>query len=343
MKKILISGSSGYLGVLLCKYFVKRNIPIIGIDLNFSSEFPKEYQIVHDLNNYSGLRKKLDGQEIDSIIHLASQIDFNSTSQKKLFENNIVSTKNLIKLGKNFNINNFIFTSSNSIFLGNNASFINNNDKPVPIDEYGKSKVVSEKLLSSQKHFNYHVLRCPNIIDSGRVGMLAILFELLQCNATLWLLKKGKIRHQCIYAGDLIDAITKLLNIRNKSYIFNIGSSDVKDFKKIFLYLVSKTNSNSKIRFLPSFPIIWILKFLYKIRLSPLGPYQFRMLTRDFIFDTTEITKKLNWMPTKNNEEMLHLAYTYYLNSKKIIKTKTGANSKPVKFGLLSILKFFKF
>jgi nucleoside-diphosphate-sugar epimerase len=276
------------------------------------------------------------------MIHLAAEIDFAVKDQDSLYSNNVVTTKNAAELAKYLGIKKFIFTSSNSIFLGNKSTYIDADETPVPIDPYGQSKYDGEKLLVAyQNDFLVHILRCPNIIDAGRVGMLSILFDLLKSNATLWVIGGGRIKHQCLYAQDLNLAINKLFKI-NFTSTHNIGSDNVPSFFEMFNGLISLSGSRSRIRSLPSWVVIPALKFLYKIKLSPMGPYQFRMLTKNFAFDTSRIKSDLNWAPTKNNTEILEIAYEYYLNKKFDESKDASANSAPVKMGILKFLRFIK-
>jgi UDP-glucose 4-epimerase len=338
--KILIAGSSGYYGNILTNFLIKKGNTCIGVDLLKSTILPESNQVICDITNYKKLESKLKKYKFDVIIHLATQIDFAVDHQTDLYNNNIRCTKNLIKLGKKLQTKKIIFTSSNSIYLGTNSTYITDAEIPIPIDMYGKSKIDSETLLlKEKKSFKINILRCPNIIDSGRVGMLSILFELLESNSTLWLIGNGEIKHQCIFAQDLNKAIYKLISY-NKTAIFNIGSDNVPTFKELFSYLIIKSNSRSKLRSLPSFLIIPIIKFFYKLKLSPMGPYQFRMLTKDFIFDLKKIKKELGWAPTKNNSQIIHKAYLHYIN--KNSETGASANSKGVSMGILSVLKLIK-
>ena len=339
---ILISGASGYYGSILTKFLINENIDCIGIDLIKSNILTKEKQILCDICNYDELKRKLEKYKFDMIIHLASQIDFAVHNQNNLYDNNIISTKNLLKIAEEHGIKTFIFTSSNSIFLGLNQPLILDSDVPKPIDMYGKSKFDSENIiLKYQNKFNVIILRCPNIIDAGRVGMMSILFDLVRANATLWTIKNGQIKHQCLYAQDLNMAIKKLLFL-NKSKIYNIGSENVPNFKEIFENLINVAKSKSKIRSIPSGLAIFFLKFLYKLRLSPMGPYQFRMLTMNFEFDISKIKKELNWKPTKTNSEIIKIAYDFYIHNLNNTKKKLNANSRPVDMKILNILKFIK-
>lgn len=340
--KVIVTGSSGFYGSILVKFLEKNGLETLGLDINQNKKL-KEFKTKEvDLRNYAATIKVIPRVKYNAIIHLATLIDFGVKNQEKMYGNNVETTKSVIKLAKKLKIKKIIFTSSNSIFLGSKETYITDQSIPRPLDAYGQSKLDSEKLLSEvNKKKVIHILRCPNIVDAGRMGMLTILFELLRNNSTIWMVGDGRIKHQCLYANDLNDAILKLLN-NNHSSILNIGSENVPSFLELYQYLIKKTKSKSKIRSLPKFLVIPILKMLYFFRLSPLGPYQFRMLSCDFIFDISKIKNKIKWRPTKNNKEILYLAYKYYINNQiKIIAKNT--NNSSINMKLLFILKYIRF
>ncbi len=340
--RVLLAGSSGYFGTILYEYLNERGYDVIGIDIVASKNIPLDKQIICDLTKKDELGSAVSMLGvIDIIINLATQIDFAVDSQKSLYENNILSAKNLADVAVRLKIKRYIFTSSNSIYLGCKTSYISD-ENPVPIDSYGRSKYDSEKLLSQySEYYQINIIRCPNIMDAGRVGMMSILFDLIRSNSTLWVLDGGKVRHQCVYAKDLCDAIVRLLSFPGSS-TFNIGSKDVKSFKETFEQLLLLTGSHSKIRSVPSILVVPFLKILYKLKLSPLGPYQFRMLTADFEFDLKQIEETLGWKPTKNNVEIMKIAYTHYCENYSTLNNAKTANSAPVKMKLLNLLKLIK-
>ena len=174
--------------------------------------------------------------------------------------------------------------------------------------------------------------------------MLTILFELLKCNATLWVLDRGVVRHQCIYAQDLNSAIYLALK-KGKSNIFNIGADGVESFTNIYQKLIKNTKSRSRLRSIPKWLGVGILKFLFFLKLSPMGPYQFRMLTKDFEFETSYIKSQLDWRPSKTTADILDLAYVGFLdltNKGNASNIGGGANGKPVNMGALNLLKLIK-
>jgi nucleoside-diphosphate-sugar epimerase len=91
--KILVTGSSGYLGNILIPYLLNNQIDVFGIDLFHSNILSNEKQFVCDITNLSLLEKKIGLNTFDVIIHLASEIDFAKKNQNELYVNNINMTK----------------------------------------------------------------------------------------------------------------------------------------------------------------------------------------------------------------------------------------------------------
>ena len=85
------------------------------------------------------------------------------------------------------------------------------------------------------------------------------------------------------------------------------------------------------------------MRFFFKIGLSPLGPYQYNMITNSFSGNINKICKELGWKPTKNNNEMLLSAYNYYVKNYKEIhlnSQKGKGNSNIGREGIIKILKW---
>lgn len=43
------------------------------------------------------------------------------------------------------------------------------------------------------------------------------------------------------------------------------------------------------------------IEICFKLVISPLGPYQYKMILASFVFDTTKIKEKLDFKPTLSN------------------------------------------
>jgi hypothetical protein len=82
------------------------------------------------------------------------------------------------------------------------------------------------------------------------------------------------------------------------------------------------------------------MRILYKLKLSPLGPYQYKMIAEDAEFDTSKIKAQMGWRPTLTNEEMLWKAYEYYAAHRDEILARRDASAhrRAARMGAIRIL-----
>ena len=341
LSRYLITGASGFLGSILVNELELLGHDLVLVDRQIKSAAESKHLAIEcDLSSSDSIETVVDTGPFDAIFHLASQIDFNVQSQGDLFQNNVSSTQVVTEIARQTGCRKFVFTSSNSVFLGHSGSQpIRQNDPPSPTDEYGRSKVKSEEIISSNSDaFDFIIFRCPNILDAGRVGMLSIFFDFVLEGRKCWLVGDGSSRYQSLYSRDLITAMLQSLELKG-SYTFNIGSDNVPSIFEMYQAVISRSCSKAKVGHLPTFPTIPMLKILNRLHLSPIGPYQFRMLTADFTFDCSYVKTVLNWRPTLDNTEMLCRAFDFYKNHKDDLDNNRSANSGKVSQGIISVLR----
>jgi UDP-glucose 4-epimerase len=219
---------------------------------------------------------------------------------------------------------------------------VREDDPPAPVETYGASKWEGEKLLQAHAdRFSSTAIRCPTIIDEGRLGLLSILFEFISENRTVWTVGRGSNRYQFIYAMDLIEAM--LASARAPAQrVFGIGSDEVRSMREIYEYVIANSGSASKVSALPHGPTIAAMKIAHRLKVSPLGPYHYRMISSEFMFDTSRIKQELGWRPTLSNHEMLLRAFQYYkANRAEIYSRRTAsAHRTPAKPGVIRVLKW---
>jgi len=343
MKKVLITGGAGFFGELLKKELLKQNFSCVSIDLEKDSGKHKNLvSIQGDIRDKSLLQEIFSKHKFDAIFHLAAILAHSVKDTNFLWTSNVEGTRNIAEFAKEYKVPKVIFTSSNCLWAKNFNRPVTEDDIPEPIEIYGKSKLEGEKiLLQYQKYFDAIIIRCPTIIDEGRLGLLAMLFDFIDEGRKVWVVGDGSNRYQFIYAQDLIDACIKSLNYK-KSDVFNIGSDNVKTFRQVYDYVIKKAGTNARVSSLPKWPALFAMQICHFLGISPLGPYQYKMIAESFIFDTSKIKSKLKWHPTLTNEEMLWKSYNYYHKNKQEISTRknVSAHKRPASMGIIKLLKW---
>jgi UDP-glucose 4-epimerase len=331
-KKILITGSNGFLGNLAKEYFI-QNYELVFVDLSTSSD-ANFYKV--DIGNFTEIDDVITKEKPNIIFHFASEI-FDTYNKKKIYRTNVEGSNNIKKSAIKNNVENLIFTSTFSLFEENYDYLISESEPVSCKNYYGITKSKVERLLlESDSELNISIFRCPIIVDKSRAHRLGVLFEFLKDNCTLWILGDGSNKLQFVSASDLFIAIEKSLNLKGK-YVYNIGCEKVETMKETFEYLINKTGSKSKIRHFNKNLGLFILKILSFLRLINFIDYHNKILVSNIVLDISRIKKDLNFTPTKSTAELMLDAHNYYLNNSNL--SQKGSAIKP-KMGFFSVIKF---
>jgi UDP-glucose 4-epimerase len=162
MKKILVTGGCGYIGSHTVVDLIENGFDVISIDDNSRSTtylLDGIEKITHKkLKNYKVDLKNFDetlavfqeNEDIHGIIHFAAYKSVGESVEKPLdyFENNLFSLVNLLKCVKEFNISNFVFSSSCTVY-GNPDEIPVTEESPTKKAEspYGSTKQMGEDII----------------------------------------------------------------------------------------------------------------------------------------------------------------------------------------------------
>jgi UDP-glucose 4-epimerase len=143
-EKILITGSSGYIGSILAAK-IKKNI--YGIDKQKPKFNDLKIKKVNLLDQKK-LQKFIEKLKPDIIVHLAAEstLDNVLTKKKSYKNNNIIGTKNLLNSIKNIELKKFIFSSTASVYKNSN-NILYEKSKTKPDNIYAKTKYANEKQI----------------------------------------------------------------------------------------------------------------------------------------------------------------------------------------------------
>ena len=277
-KKILITGSAGFIGFHLCKDLIRnKNLSLIGIDnVNnyYDVKLKKErINILKNLyNNFKFIKIDLNSVKIkhlffkekfDVVIHLAAQagVRYSISNPEAYVVNNLNGFFNIINQSSKHKIKHFIFASTSSVY-GDNSKFplkeYYNTDKPLTF--YAATKKSNEVMAYS--YSNIHKLPATGLRfftvygPYGRPDMALYKFaNSILKNKFLTMFNYGKHKRDFTYIDDVCDAIKKIISKPSKEkipfQIFNVASSSPENLK-IFLNLIEKRlNKKAKIKYLP--------------------------------------------------------------------------------------------
>ena len=291
MKKIIITGASGFIGYHLTKYLSNnlKNIKVYAVDDLSSSEqkiFPQKVKFLKIDCSKKKILEIFKKTKIDAIFHIAGQASGENSfyETKKDMKNNLETTLNLSKLCEITNCKKFYFASSMAIYGDLPKSPIGEDSQCDPKSYYSIHKKASEEYLKilSKKRINVTILRLFNVYGPGQnllnnnQGMLKIyLKQLLKSNK---IFVKGKLSRyrDFIYIDDVINAFFQAYKKNRNGYrVYNVGTGNKTTVKELILLISAHLNKKPNIVKLNSTPG------------DQLGTYA----------DINKIKKELNWKP----------------------------------------------
>lgn len=340
---MLITGGAGFFGTVLKHRLLDEGFECLSVDLCPDPTVRDGFtSVVGDIADDGVVEGILARDKFDAVFHCAALLAHEVKDKRVLWRSNVEGTRMLAEQVRRSGIPHLVFISSNCLWGENLHREVPETEQPRPVEIYGRSKWEGEKiLLGHAGDFGTTVLRSPTIISPGRLGLLSILFDFIREDRKVWVVGGGRNVYQWVYAPDLADAC--LLAYKNEAPgVFNVGSDNVKPLREVYEHVIDRAGSASRVASLPKGPALAGMAVASALRISPLGPYQRRMIAEDFVFDTTKIKRDLAWRPTLTNEQMLYLAYDHYhANFEEIRRRKdVSAHNRRAKMGVLRLLKW---
>lgn len=342
LKKILITGGTGFLGVHLARTFFKKayKVTLFDIaDLDAKDLVGKVTVVKGDIRDKEAIAQALKGQ--DFVVHAAAALPIQFTKEA-IFSINVGGTKNILQSSLVNKIKRLIFISTTAVY-GVPKHLPETETNPLnPIGYYGESKVAAENLCFEymKKGLSINILRPKSFLGPERLGVFELWFEAIYSGKGVFILGNGNNKYQLLAVSDVVDAIIKALVGKIDGEIFNIGAKEFKTWREDITSTIKHAGSKSKIISLPVLPSQMILFILEKLHLSPIAEWHYKTMPVDSYISTEKAEKYLGWKPKKSNKDLFIESYDWYSKNRNIIINKKG-NTHRVgwNWGLLNFLR----
>lgn len=308
LKRVLITGASGFLGSHLCDRFVNEGFFVIGMDNFITGDYDNirhleknnNFQFIeHDVTEFV----KIEGQ-LDYILHFASPaspIDYLKIPIQTLKVGSL-GTHNLLGLAKAKNAR--ILIASTSEVYGDplvhpqSENYYGNVNSIGPRGVYDEAKRFQESITMAYHRFHGLETRIVRIfntygprmrLNDGRV-IPAFMGQALR-GEDLTIFGDGSQTRSFCYVDDQVEGIFRLL-FSDYSYPVNIGNPHEISIKDFAFEIIKLTNSNQKV----------IFKELPVDDPSQRQP------------DISLAKKLLDWAPKIGREEGMKRTFEYFKN-----------------------------
>ncbi|MGL6114987.1 MAG: NAD-dependent epimerase/dehydratase family protein [Cetobacterium sp.] len=305
MKKILVTGATGFVGANLVRKLTEDKNNEVHILTRKTSNLWRIKDIYNDIIDW-----KVDLQEKDllkdiiekinpeAIIHLAIYGGRpNENDNQKIIDCNFQGTVNLLEACKNINYRVFINTGSSSEY-GEKNKAMNESDICNPNNIYGVAKIASTlycNCIAEQENKNIGTVRLfspfGDFEDRGRLFPDVIINAIKNKDIDL---ANPKAVRDFIYIKDTIDFYMNILNnnLDIKGKVYNCGYGSQHSVEYVVEKIVKYLKSDSKIKF---------------------GVKEGRKSDTEIWYGDISLAKnELNWKPTLEFDRSIEEACEWY-------------------------------
>lgn len=187
--KVLVTGGAGYIASHTNVVLLENGHEVVAVD-NFVNSSMRNVEMVEKITGkkvafYEGdvcdknlLRKIFSEQKIDAVIHFAGlkAVGESCRIPLKYYQNNLISTLNLLEVMEEFEVRNLVFSSSATVY---------GVPKKLPLDEscplsttnpYGATKLMIENMLrdihAADNKWHFALLRYFNPVGAHESGLI---------------------------------------------------------------------------------------------------------------------------------------------------------------------------
>jgi len=169
---LLVTGGGGYVGSIVCELLLERGKNVVIVDNfqegNRAAILPPAKLYTGDFGDPALLEQIFTENEIEAVIHFAAEttIEFSMTDPRKYFKNNLINSMVLLDKMLMFGCKNIIFSSTAATFGEPEYVPIDEKHPQKPINAYGESKLMFEKVLQWYHRaygLKYNVFRYFNV------------------------------------------------------------------------------------------------------------------------------------------------------------------------------------
>jgi len=250
---VLVTGGAGYIGSHTVAELVERGEEVVILDSlekGHKNAVLGGRLVVGDLRDTEFLHRFFKENDIEAVIHFAAYIEAGESvlNPMKYYNNNVVSTLNLLTAMKDAGIKKIVFSSTAATYGEPQNIPIRESDRTLPINPYGETKLSVEKALKwadnayGIKHIILRYFNAAGAHVSGRIGeehspethLIPIVLQValgkreeIKLFGNNYETRDGSCIRDYIHVSDLAQAHVLALDSLRKnggSNIFNLGN-----------------------------------------------------------------------------------------------------------------------
>jgi UDP-glucuronate 4-epimerase len=249
-KKVLVTGSAGFIGFHTAEALLKRGYTVVGVDSMVPyydvrmkekrnailKKYPAFTFYKKSIADYKTFKALVQKEKPDEIIHLAAQagVRYSLTNPWAYAESNYLGTLNVFEAARWLKLPRVVYASSSSVYGANEESpFSESHRTDRQISLYAATKKANEVLAHAYNHlFGIEMIGLRFFTVYGIWGRPDLaLFKFVKRilrGQTIELYNRGKMKRCFTYVDDVVNPIIKIIESRpqKRNELYNIGGAE---------------------------------------------------------------------------------------------------------------------
>ena len=324
MKRILVTGGSGFLGHATVRHLWARGDTVRVFDLRDTAERPPDVEFVGgDVRDPAAVARAM--ANVDVVHHQIAQVPL-AKDLNLLRTVNVDGTENVLAAAAKARVRKVVVVSSSAVYGVPEHVPIDAMTRAKPAEPYGEAKLAAElrALEWLARGLDVSIVRPRTILGPGRLGIFQLLFEWVRRNRPIYTLGAGQNRYQFVHVDDLAELCLRAE--RPGHGIWLGGAATFGTMRALLDNLVAHAHSRSPVRSLPLRPTQLAMQLTSRLGVSPLASYHALAYGREIWFDIGATCRALDWQPRHGNDAMMAQSYDWYVQHRAKVLSQADAS-----------------
>lgn len=314
--RYLITGGSGFLGINLARYLLARGHRVATLDIApFDYPDCRGRVAAHtgDTRNMDDVRRAVSGSKV--VVHAAAALPL--YTREDIFSTEVDGTRNVLQVALEEGVERVVHVSSTAVYGIPDHHPLLEDDPKQGVGPYGEAKVRAEEVCVGYRERHglcIPIVRPKSFVGPERLGAFAILYEWAHEGRGFPMIGSGRNRYQLLDVEDLCDALYACctLDRARVNDVFNIGAAEFTTLREDFQAVLDAAGFGKKVRSFPARPLIWTLRLLEWMRVSPLYKWVYETACEDSFVSIEKAQRVLGFQPKFSNKDALVRNYRWY-------------------------------
>jgi len=340
-----VTGGAGFTGINLIRFLLDEGVAVRSLDLA-AFDYPDCRDrigiVTGDIRDPAAVAEAMDG--VDLVIHCAMALPL--YPRDDILTTGIDGTRLLLRTARERGILRFVHISSTAVYGIPDHHPLCEDDPLDGVGPYGHAKVEAEGVCEEFRRAGMvvPVIRPKSFIGPERLGVFALLYDWARDGRGFPMIGRGDNRYQLLDIADLCQAIWLCCTLPDEvvNDTFNVGAEEFTTMKEDWQAVLDHAGHGRKVRGFPAGPVIWALRVLDKLGVSPLYKWVYETASKDSFVSIDKAKRVLGYAPRYSNKDALIRNFEWYLaNLESFADTDGVSHRVPWKQGALGLAKRF--